>query len=203
MWWIFFFFFSFRNEIISTMIFSIHQVLHYFVSLSRGDAEHSWAGWQPLPHFPWPDENSCTVHLMGVFNSDIPREAGDLHSCCHHLPWSLFSAVSPGMLASHRLAKHPPSDQGCIQNSGLAWFHLTLHAVSTLLQPPAEGWKKVGSAPQLPCTFQASGKVSLPALTKDILKTVRSLWSALIVALQQLRSPPWLQHPDPAFLSSC
>lgn len=150
-----FFFFSFRNEIISPTIFSIHQVLHYFVSLSMGDAEHTWAGWQPLPHFPWPDEYSCTVHLMGVFNSDIPREAGDLHSCCHDLPWSLLSAVSPGMLASRRLAKHPPSDQGYIQSSGLVWFHLTLHAVSTLLQ---KGGRRSDPHPSFPAHFRHQEK---------------------------------------------
>lgn len=80
----------------------------------------------------------------------------------------------------------------------LALFHLPFLSFSTLLLLPVEGREEAGFVAQPPCTR----KVSLSALTKDILKTARLLRSALIVALQQLKSPPWLHHPDAAFLSS-
>lgn len=148
----------------------------------RRASEHPQGGY----HHSLPDECSGTLHPPGAPALLCPQGC---HSC-HHLPGALFSfSQSPedvSVTSTHPALPFRP---------GLHLVHLPLlHAFAL----PYHRGRRLDLHPS--SLHQDS---ILPALAKDILKAALLLCSALIAALRQLTSPPWLWHPDAAFLCSC
>ena len=137
---------------------------------------------------------SCCPQEPGTFlhHSGIPRCPGEQRGTGGCQCWVSLGCVTAVTTSQGLCSWWSPEDAGVTSTHPALPFRPGLHLVwcnfisfCSMLSPccitEEEGWIRIPA----PCT-----------------RAARSLCSALIVALRHLTSPPWLWHPDAAFLCS-